>query len=290
MPQYIDCHLCGSKEKRIYHRINSGIDIVQCKRCGLVYLNPQPSVEEIRKLYSKDYFNHTYLKKEAHSRLRNTARLILEEVERYHQPGRILDIGAAGGHSLKVAQEKGWEPFGVEISSYATSWAKENFDLDILSGTLEEAKFPDDFFDAIIMSHTLEHLPHPLATLQEACRVLKRRGIVYIAVPSLNLLKAKVRRKENLGALRDEEHLYWFSPQTLKAMLEKVGFKILKVDTCNLFLSLEGLTKIGLPPIIVNRVRAFVNKHFSYPKKRIRYFIGKMIPGDGIIIYALKRK
>jgi SAM-dependent methyltransferase len=219
----------------------------------------------------------------------SSARELLKEIERYQQPGKILDIGAAGGHYLKAAQERGWETFGVELSPYATSWANENLGLEIFTGILEEANFPDDFFDVIIMSHTLEHLSEPLGTLRKACQILKNNGLIYINVPNVSLLKTQIKKRGKLGALREEEHLFWFSLKTLKAMLGKAGFKIFKVRR-GPSLSAEVLANIGISAVDISKARHFVNKYFSYPKEILREFIGKIIPGGGIIIYAKKEK
>lgn len=296
MPKYIDCNLCGSGESKIYHKMNSSgktWNIVQCKKCGLIYLNPQPSPEEIKNLYLKDYFDIAYLQKESCARLMSDARELLKEIERYRQPGKILDIGAAGGHYLKAAQERGWETFGVELSSYATSWAKENLGLKIFTGILEEANFPDDFFDVIIMSHTLEHLFEPLGTLRKAYQILKNNGLIYINVPNVNLLKTQIEKRGKLGALSEEEHLFWFSLKTLKAILEKAGFKIIRVrsgPSIRPSIRAEVLTNVGISAVAISKTRHLVNKYFSYPKEILLQFIGKIIPRCSVIIYAKKEK
>ncbi len=292
MPEYIDCDLCASKESKKYYEIDSSgkiWNLVQCKKCGLVYLNPQPTREEIKALYLKDYFDCAYLRQEAQGSLMRAGIELTKDIEKYRRPGKILDIGTAGGHYLKAARDRGWEAFGVELSAYAVSWAKEKFGLAIFNGTLEEAVFAENFFDVITINQALEHFPDPLAVLRKARQVLKDNGLLYVSVPNISVLENQIKRGGKLGAVREEEHLFWFSFKTLKMMLEKAGFKIFKVKR-GPSLSAVASANIGIPPAAVSQVSSLMNKYFVYPKEVLRELVARIIPGGAIIIYAQKNE
>jgi SAM-dependent methyltransferase len=288
MPEYISCNLCESNLKKLHYKINLNdilIDIVKCKECGLVYRYNELKGSEAEKLYSKDFFEKGYVDKNNQERLIKAGHRLLEEITKYHTRGKILDVGAGTGCYLKAAKEKGWEEFGVELSSYATEFAKKKFGLEIFNGKLEDAGFPDDFFDVVIMTHTIEHLPDPANFLKEIHRILKSDGIIYLSTPNFDSFNAK-RFKEKWWALQPEYHLYFFSPKTLGAMLKKCNFKIIKIDTSNPIMTTGSLRKIGIPA--GNLRRNFLNKYFSQPKQVIRYLVGKLIQGEIVVCYARK--
>jgi SAM-dependent methyltransferase len=191
MPEYISCNLCESNLKKLHYKINLNdilIDIVKCKECGLVYRYNELKGSEAEKLYSKDFFEKGYVDKNNQERLIKAGHRFLEEITKYHTRGKILDVGAGTGCYLKAAKEKGWEEFGVELSSYATEFAKKKFGLEIFNGKLEDAGFPDDFFDVVIMTHTIEHLPDPANFLKEIHRILKSDGIIYLSHYNLSII------------------------------------------------------------------------------------------------------
>ena len=288
MPEKINCNLCGSNIKKLFYKINLNnilIDIVGCKECGLVYRYYGLERGEAEKLYSKDFFEQNYIDKIDQERLIKTGHRLLEEITKYHTRGKILDVGAGTGSYLKAAKEEGWEEFGVELSSFATEFARKKFGLEIFNGKLEDARFPDGFFDVVIMIHTIEHIPDPANCLREIHRILKKDGIIYLSTPNFDSFNAR-RFKEKWWALKPEYHLYFFSPKTLGAMLKKCNFKIIKIDTSNPIMTTESLRKIGIPS--GNWRRDFLNKYFSQPKRVIRYLVGKLIQGEAVVCYARK--
>jgi 2-polyprenyl-3-methyl-5-hydroxy-6-metoxy-1,4-benzoquinol methylase len=280
------CCLCDNDNFNLYLKVSVNkklVSIVRCDNCGLIFRNPVLSYRERLKLYAKDYFEHGYLDKENQIRLYNNATCFIERLSRYCNIGRLLDIGAATGAYVKAAIDKGWEAHGIELSPSAVKFAKDYWDVDLLQGTLEEAHFPDNFFDAIILIHTLEHLPDPLKILQGINRILKRTGMLYVGVPNISSYKAK-KFGEKWWALKPAEHLFFFSPKTLKLLLEKAEFDILRIDTSISLVDLEGLQKIGLP--VREGLRTFINRYLSIPKSALRHLLGKVLQGEGIEIIA----
>ena len=89
---------------------------------------------------------------------------------------RVLDVGCGSGHYLAIAQRVlGVEAYGIEPYSYDKNFAENNH-LDIFNGTLEEASYPDAFFDVITLNHVLEHVSNPAATFSELRRFSAQVG------------------------------------------------------------------------------------------------------------------
>ncbi len=243
----VNCNLCGQDNARVLFgkRDKFGVtenefNVVQCQGCGLLYVNPRPSQEEIGKFYPKIYSWKETL--EAESFLTRCVRK-LEKIYRYHLlmdevskvvrftrrgSGRVLDVGCGTGDRLDVFRSRGFETFGVETSDSA-DYAKENLKLDVLKGNLFSARFPDRFFDVVTLYNVLEHTHDPKRVCEEVHRILKDDGFLVIQVPNGNSLQYRVFGRK-WAAFDIPRDLYYFGTESLKLLLGKVGFTVTKVD------------------------------------------------------------
>ncbi|MCI2424435.1 class I SAM-dependent methyltransferase [Candidatus Acetothermia bacterium] len=145
-------------------------------------------------------------------------------------PGKLLDVGCGNGRFLVRMQELGWEVTGVEPDGEAAKVALERFGLSVHEGALEEVAFPDDTFDAITMSHVVEHLPDPISTISECRRILKKGGRLVVTVPNIESLSYRIYREAWRG-LEVPRHLFLFSSPTLRACVERSGLQLLELRT-----------------------------------------------------------
>ncbi len=284
--EHVPCNLCGKNDYNLHLKVpvnDKFIDLVKCVHCGLIYQNPRLSEEERLAFYSEAYFQKGYFDSGNQDRLYKNAILVLENLSCYCGKGKLLDVGASSGAYVKAAIDSNWEAYGVELSSAAVKFAKGHWGVDLLQGTLEENHFPDNSFDVITLMHTLEHLPSPLQTLREIKRILKRRGVLYVAVPNIASYKAR-RLKEKWWPLMPVEHLFFFSPGTLKHLFKEAGFYVIRSDTSIPVVSLEGLQNSGLP--VNEEFRTAVNKHLPTFKNAMRHLLGKIIQGEGLELLA----
>lgn len=189
------------------------------------------SKRELQASHEKGYFTGEVYKNyfeehNARSRLfEKKFRLIERHVAR---SGRLLDIGAAAGFFMEVARRKGFETCGVEISRLAATYATRNLKLKVFVGELEDARFPDEYFDTITMWDVLEHLRRPVDTLRIVNRLLRRGGVLVIETVNIECINTKIMgRRWPLYA--PPIHLFYFSLATLRILLAKTGFKIIDV-------------------------------------------------------------
>jgi SAM-dependent methyltransferase len=232
----ISCNLCGNNETKTFYR-NNMWHIVQCKKCGLRYLNPRPSLLEVQDLYRNEYFNHYPMEHEKIGYFSLPEKYgwesykCVEVIERYLETkGSLLELGCACGFGLAIAKKKGWKVQGVDISQEAAEYGHNRFNLNILVGSLESVALPNDTFDGVIALQTLEHLPNPLNTLKEIRRVLKRRGMAIISVPNISSIDTRLSHKTFMHLLQPPYHFYHFTPDTIKKMANKAGFRIVKIE------------------------------------------------------------
>jgi len=243
-------------------------DIKHCPKCGLAWLSPRPFCEDVKNLYN-EYHTHNnpgIMPFQQFALLRNTlyrvvlaayfgysnlvknkvekiAGSILSRVGLLRDPvggsvmwlkaltgGKLLDVGCGNGKFLTKMRKLGWDVTGVEPDGQAVKLAREHFGLNIHEGVIEGTGFTDNSFDAITMSHVLEHVWDPISTLRECYRLLKPSGKLVIVTPNINSLGHRLFGKAWRG-LEAPRHLYIFSPKALKICIEQANFHILKLRT-----------------------------------------------------------
>jgi len=142
--------------------------------------------------------------------------------------GRLLDVGCGSGEYLAVQRELGWQVAGVEMSSAAARFGRERLGLPVVEGGIEESAFPDGAFDVVRFNHSLEHIHNPLAAARKAYRLLREGGQLRVAVPNGASIGARL-----LGPLwrgyDPPRHLTVFTHSTLAALVERAGFRGLRV-------------------------------------------------------------
>lgn len=89
--------------------------------------------------------------------------------------GKLLDIGCGVGFYIACLKRYGWDVKGIDISEWATEFARKKLELNVFTGTVEGNQF-NEKFDIITMYHKLEHLPVPLRTLIKVSEILSDNG------------------------------------------------------------------------------------------------------------------
>lgn len=246
----VKCCLCKvDNTYKLYHK--RGFDIVRCARCGLVYVNPRLKREERDKIYaSKSYYSgdgfgyRDYIGD--YPSIKHLANRRLDLLEEFCEKGRLLDIGCAHGFFLLAARERGWEVYGVEISKFASDYAREKYGLNIINKSLEDAHFPDNFFDVVTMWDVLCHLDDPPAVIREIKRILRKDGFIFLQIPNFLGFQSRLMR----GRWKDIKpayHLWYFTPKTLSRLVNSKGFSIVRVRGGKSPVSLKRfLSKHGL--------------------------------------------
>lgn len=236
--EIVACNLCGSSRERVRFesptpwsegasshfaattdKFGAYGTVRECLDCGLVYTSPRPAPGALLSGY-EDNEDSDY-DSERDSRSMN-AHLSLAMIRRHVPGGRLLEIGCANGFFLNAARMS-YETVGVEPSRAASEYARSKLRLDVPAATMADARFPDASFDAVALIDVIEHVPDPLAMLREAARVTRPGGVLYLVTPDVESLSARVLRGRWWG-LRPA-HIFYFSPRTLAAMLEKAGFR-----------------------------------------------------------------
>src|SRR5260221_4358854 len=172
--------------------------------------------------YKKYHRDKTYLEEEKH--FKNIFKTRYNIAKRFKQKaGRVLDIGASTGTMLDIFKKAGWETWGVEPSQSARI-AKEKGH-KILKSYFEKTKLPDNYFDLVIVNHTLEHVDDAIVVMKKIYKILNKTGVVLIDVPNAGGLGSRVL-KDKWPYRLSEEHKYQFTRQSLASLYEKAGLEI----------------------------------------------------------------
>jgi SAM-dependent methyltransferase len=139
--------------------------------------------------------------------------------------GTLLDIGCGRGILMADARARGWGVTGVEPARCIAEEGIRDRGLDIMVGTLEEAGLPAASFDAVIFSHSLEHLLDPAGTMREAAGLMKPGGWMYIETPNWGSLSRRLmgRRWWNMDL---DNHLFLFSPRAIEFLGHAAGLAV----------------------------------------------------------------
>lgn len=215
------CNLCKSTDSRPF--LKSGAhELARCSQCGLVRTETFCSGETS---YTGDeYFTLKNRYVEQWDGFVAMFRALVAKVA-VHQPppARFLDVGTGIGALPAAAREAGYEVKGVEISPWAAAFAREEKQLDVIAGTLAEAGLQTGRYDVVVINHVLEHVENPRELLAEARRILAEDGLLVVGVPNVASIMCSLK-KGKWSSLRPEEHIWHFSPSTLRRLLRECGF------------------------------------------------------------------
>jgi SAM-dependent methyltransferase len=230
--EQVACILCGLDDSAPLFagrdRLLGGTETfqwVRCRGCGLLYLNPRPSLAEMSRYYPADY--EPFVRQE---RAGGTLGHRLAIAKKCHvasrglESGRLLDVGCGSGDFLLGMQERGWQVHGLDISPEAVALARQN-GLDVFLGQLFEAPFEDHSFDLVTMWDVLEHLHDPAAYLAQLARLLKPGGRFVVTLPNPRSVDFRLFGQVWTG-LDVPRHLYVFSRPVLSALLCRAGLKV----------------------------------------------------------------
>lgn len=229
MLYHLKCLLCENQKSFSTYLKKQGITYIRCSKCGLIFHKEKIDKKYMQETYDdKNYFVNYIKDFKMYVPMFDR---MLDIIEKYKKSGKILDIGCGIGLFLYLAKRRKWREFGVEISKFASKFAKHNLNLNVYN-TDNLNNFSDNFFDVIVINHVLEHIENPLVILRQIEKKIKINGILLIGIPNINGIFPRIQ-KENWPSLQPLHHIYQFTPKTLELLLKKASFKAIKFKTEN---------------------------------------------------------
>jgi 2-polyprenyl-3-methyl-5-hydroxy-6-metoxy-1,4-benzoquinol methylase len=186
-----------------------------------------PGADELKSYYELEVDPKYLLKYEKEIVARS--KLIFKWAKRYGNVKRVLDVGCGLGLFLSLAKGEGWQALGTELSKEAAEHAKKHYGAEVLAGELMNLDLEKESFDLVSMQHVFEHVLEPRQVLEYAHSILRKNGLLVIAVPNAESLIAKLAGT-NWLCLSEKSHLFHYSRDNLARILEECGF-IVKEST-----------------------------------------------------------
>ncbi len=224
-----NCLICQSSNSSIIHTFRQ-LNVVICRECGLVYLNPRLKELTMRTAYrSENYFLRSvdagyedYSFQE--NSLRITFRRFLEQLKKQGMTSdRLLEVGSGYGYFLDEAKHFFSYRAGIELSREAGSRAERLSGAHVHVGDI--GSLPPEFnnFTLIVLINVIEHIYSPIEFLFSIKKLLKNDGRIVIATPDIGNFWYKIMKKR-WPSFKIPEHVAFYSGKTLRLLLQKTGF------------------------------------------------------------------
>ncbi len=224
-----------------------------------MFVWPRPQQRELSTYYAGNYYEKPGLVFGAIQALRKNRFSGLSI-------GTVLDIGCGSGTFLRGMNSVGWKCFGTEVSEASKKFTKslKMQGIKISYGDPTEIKCRAESFDLVTFWHVLEHLGNPERYLKHSRRILKKGGLIFIAVPNIESMSFRLWGPNWLH-FDVPRHLQHFSPATLSYLLKKNGFAVKGIS----HFSLE-FNPFGVMQSIYNSLGFEFNFLYRFMKKKAR--------------------
>ena len=221
------CYLCNSDnfiERKGQVRDNPDLKVLECLSCGLVtlssyeYLRPG-HYENSRMHENQDQTIEQWLSETAEDDQRR-----FDNLRSTLQNKKVLDFGCGNGGFLLIAEKLAMNVAGVELENRVREHWEDRFNI-----------FPNiesivGEYDLITAFHVIEHLPDPMAVLEELAGHLAPRGRLLVEVPNSEDALVALYECENFQRFTYwSNHLFLFNTDTLKTLAEQAGLKTVTV-------------------------------------------------------------
>jgi SAM-dependent methyltransferase len=230
-------------------------NVTECGECGVGFLNPRPTWEELEPYYSAQYaaYGHSHGAKTSDE----------EAVIAAHGIGtfrhisipdgkRVLDVGCGGGYFLRICAKLGATVQGIEPSPIAAKEARSQ-GIPVFNGMIDTFE-TDERFDVITANQVLEHVPDPVAVLAKMRALLAPGGMIWLAVPNADCRWAKALGWRWDGADLPY-HLLHFGPQAMETVAKRAS------------LSVQRLYTNSQPSVVAFSLRTYLRNRYFVPKK-----------------------
>ncbi|MBX7247295.1 MAG: class I SAM-dependent methyltransferase [Candidatus Sumerlaeaceae bacterium] len=205
--------------------------LLKCLECTHVWADVSLSDDELRAIYSQNYFNgDEYLdyEKERPALERNLRNRVRDLVRRHPAGGRLYEIGAAYGYFLRLASQH-FTAAGCDISDFAADFARTKLNQDVTAGDYLALSPPAQPFNVVCLWDTIEHLQHPEQYLAKAYTEMAPGATLALSTGDIGSLLARLRGPK-WRLIHPPSHLHYFTATSMTRLLTRLGFKNVEIS------------------------------------------------------------
>jgi SAM-dependent methyltransferase len=206
-----------------------GFEVVRCIKCGQRRTWPPPAQADLETLYGPENDHYSLAHANDPARIEAWAGFAAGILDELGPPpvggGRLLDVGCNLGDLLHAAQARGWRADGLEINRTNADWLRRQ-GLKIYAEPLESARIESASYDVLVANQVLEHVFTPNDFLEQAFRVLRPGGLLFVGVPCFESPIPIALKRERWYAMLPEEHVWQFGEGSLSRLLDSRGFLV----------------------------------------------------------------
>lgn len=237
--RYDPCVFCGGRDLVLDCAISLlgklDVDVTRCTACGLSFVNPALTPEQLGMIYDTSYWDPdppgrgVLLAYRRYPRQYRSGAAYGRRLSRLAPRGRMLEIGCGLPFFLKgVADHCQWEVEGIDTAEGISRFAREKLGLRVREALFEASAFPEGSFDLVRAKDVLEHVSDPMAFLTGIRQVLRPGGRAELWLPDgpLDLAAARKHYRRGRRPAMGAGHVLFIPTRVLRAMLAKAGLRI----------------------------------------------------------------
>ena len=239
-----ECPICQGRNLSAVYRFQN-FAVLKCRGCDGSWRSNMYSAADISAMYTGDeysqnpYFSYQVdeFKEAAQGRYANYIGG-LSAIASRAKVGKLLDVGCGSGAFLNLAQQRGWDVSGIELSPELSQVSRRVVKGEVINAAFESVVLPDESYDVVTMWDIIEHVVDPVFCLKKVERLLKPGGMALFCTPDEDSLLARTglflyrltggALSYPAMALHPTYHTYFFSRSGFKALVGKSGMQVVR--------------------------------------------------------------
>ena len=233
------CDVCGGEGSAVGYA-----GLRRCEACTHVWADLTLDPETIQRLYQRSYFfgdeysnyvaDRRIIEKNFAERLRTLRRFLTAS----HR--RLFEIGCAYGFFLNAARPWFESVQGIDVSEDAVRFAANELGLHVTCGDPVETDLCGQTFDVVCLWDTIEHLAAPRRCLELVAKQMPAGALIAITTGDIGSMNAR-RQKGRWRLIHPPTHLHYFTRASLTRLLDRCGFRVLRVEYSGVYRSVGGM-------------------------------------------------
>lgn len=206
--------------------------LYECCACTLIFVHPTPDFTELVKYYPPRFNCYSAAFFGAKTLWRLLYLLERRKLVRLlpRAGSAIFDVGCADASYMENLEGVAERRYGLEMNAEMAEAARRRLGTaNVIEGFIEEMEIPFRDVDIVRINHVIEHFREPVLALQKMNHTLKLGGYLLGETPNTGCISRRLFGRY-WGCYCVPRHLYLFNQESLRVILEKTGFELLRTE------------------------------------------------------------